>query len=219
MNKHLLKTKSLSEEDFIHLPDRKRVMLINSLSGFKSSNLIGTQDAEGNTNISIVSSVFHLGADPALIGFIIRPDSVPRDTLENIKQTKSFSINHVNREILERAHQTSARYSKDQSEFDACQLSPEYLNGFLAPFVSESKIKIAVELVRVEKIPENGTSLIIGKIVDVYFPADCLEDDGYLDIGKAGTITVSGLDSYHECEDIGRLSYAKPDRPLTWIKK
>ena len=210
-------TKTITEKEFIDFSERKRVSLINSLSGFKSSNLIGTQDKEGKTNLSIVSSVFHLGASPALLGFIIRPDSVPRHTLENIKETKYFTINHVNREILKRAHQTSARYPKEQSEFESCLLEPEYLNNFLAPFVSESKVKIAVELVRIEKIPENGTNLVIGKILEIHFPDDCIEDNGRIDIGKAGSIAVSGLDSYYECQKIGSLSYAKLDRPTEWI--
>ncbi|MGO3346471.1 MAG: hypothetical protein ACTIM4_14665 [Marinomonas sp.] len=52
---------SLSE-----MTSRYRTQLINSLSGFKSANLIGTCNAQGQTNLAIFSSVFHLGASPAL---------------------------------------------------------------------------------------------------------------------------------------------------------
>jgi hypothetical protein len=41
-----------------------------------------------------------------------------------------------------------------------------------------------------------------------------LLDDGYVDIEKAETITISGLDNYHETKRIARLSYAKPDIKL-----
>ena len=51
------------------LNQRYRAQLINSLSGFKSANLIGTQDGEGKSNLAIISSVVHLGANPALVGF------------------------------------------------------------------------------------------------------------------------------------------------------
>ena len=123
------------------LENRYRAHLINSLSGFKSANLIGTQDSNGQTNLAIVSSVFHLGAHPPLVGMIIRPHSVPRHTLENLLATKQYTINHVNKDIYNKAHQTSARYDKDESEFDATGLSTEYLNDFTAPFVKESKLK------------------------------------------------------------------------------
>ena len=107
------------------LENRYRAHLINSLSGFKSANLIGTQDSNGQTNLAIVSSVFHLGAHPPLVGMIIRPHSVPRHTLENLLATKQYTINHVNKDIYNKAHQTSARYEKDKPEFDATGLSTE----------------------------------------------------------------------------------------------
>jgi flavin reductase (DIM6/NTAB) family NADH-FMN oxidoreductase RutF len=206
-------TLSIKEEDFKKFSDRNRARFINCLSGVKSVNLIGTSDKKGKTNLSIVSSVFHLGASPALIGFIIRPDTARRDTLENIRETGFYTINHVNSEILDQAHQTSARYSQDASEFDACGLTPEYLNNFSSPHVLESHIKMSIEKVREIKIEENGTHLIIGKITNVFIPSDCFEADGRVDILRAGTISVSGLDSYLENSLIKRLNYAKVDVP------
>lgn len=46
------------------LEDRKRIALINSLSGFKSLNLIGTINNQGQTNLAIFNSVVHIGANP-----------------------------------------------------------------------------------------------------------------------------------------------------------
>jgi hypothetical protein len=37
-----------------------------------------------------------------------------------------------------------------------------------------------------------------------------LYEDGYLDIEKAGTISCTGLDSYHITQRLQRLNYAKP---------
>jgi hypothetical protein len=56
-------------------------------------------------------------------------------------------------------------------------------------------------------------------VKDVYFPTDCLENDGFLDLEKAESLTCSGLDSYHKTIQLDRLSYAKPDKELTSIKK
>ena len=60
----------LTLEDIRQLEKRHRANLINSITGVKSANLIGTRNKEGNTNLSIVSSVVHLGSNPALIGYI-----------------------------------------------------------------------------------------------------------------------------------------------------
>jgi flavin reductase (DIM6/NTAB) family NADH-FMN oxidoreductase RutF len=51
--------------------------------------------------------------------------------------------------------------------------------------------------------------MIIGEIKNIYFPEDCMQEDGFLDIEKAGTITCSGLDSYHLTKSLARLPYAK----------
>ena len=55
-----------------------RLNLINSVTGYKSAHLVGTVSAEGTKNLAVFSSVVHLGSDPALIGFILRPTTVPR---------------------------------------------------------------------------------------------------------------------------------------------
>jgi flavin reductase (DIM6/NTAB) family NADH-FMN oxidoreductase RutF len=64
-----------------------RANLINSLTGFKSASLIGTQNAVGKTNLAIFSSIFHIGSDPALVGYINRPRKAAPHTLANIEAT------------------------------------------------------------------------------------------------------------------------------------
>ncbi len=213
-----MKTIRISEEEISQFSDRKRVQFINSLSGFKPCNLIGTINGEGNSNLSIVSSVFHLGANPALLGLIIRPDSVPRDTLINLRETKACTLNHVNQSIMAKAHQTSARYPKEISEFKACGLTEEILEDFKAPFVAESNIKMALQFVREEKLPENGCHFIITRITDVYIPEESYREDGRVDIHKADTVCVGGLDTYYKTERLHRFSYAKPSSPLSILE-
>ena len=95
-----------------------KINLINSCAGFKSANLIATKSNENNTNVAIFSSVIHLGSAPPLLGFILRPTSVPRNTYENIMETGYYTINHIHFPILEDAHHTSAKYDAQISEFD-----------------------------------------------------------------------------------------------------
>lgn len=199
-----------TNQQIADIEERKRTALVNSLSGFKSLNLIGTVNKEGQTNLAIFNSVMHIGANPPLMGFISRPDSVERHTLENIQQTGYYTINHVNKDIFEKAHQTSARYSREQSEFDASGLNAEYKNQFSAPFVQESNIQMGLILKEIVPVKSNGTLLIVGEIIDLYFPSENWEETGILDIEKAGTVTGSSLDGYHTTQLIKRMKYAKP---------
>jgi flavin reductase (DIM6/NTAB) family NADH-FMN oxidoreductase RutF len=199
--------------NFVKLMDmeqRKRAQFINSISGFRSVALIGTTDTKGQTNLAIFSSIVHIGSNPPLLSFIMRPDSVERHTLTNILDTGFYTINHINADMYEKAHQTSARYPKSVSEFDAAQLTPVFKNDFVAPFVAESQIQIGVEFRERIEININQTSMIIGEIKFVHYPTSCLLEDGFIDIEKAGTITSTGLDSYHTTQVLKRLEYAKP---------
>ncbi len=193
------------------LGKRERTNLINSLSGYKSANLIGTINTQGQTNLALFSSVVHLGADPALVGMVSRPDSVPRHTLENIRETKKFTINHVNARIFEQAHHSSARYDRDISEFEACHLNEQFTE-FAAPYVKESVIKFGLEFVEEKPIEVNGTVFIIGKILEIICPADLIQHDGNLDLVNSDAVAVSGLNRYHECRLIEQLEYAKPKK-------
>ena len=154
----------ISSTQIADMEQRYRAAFINSLGGFKSVVLVGTVDGQGATNLAIFNSLFHIGANPPLCGLIFRPDTVERHTLSNIESTGVYTINHLNEGIYKKAHQTSARYPKDQSEFEATGLIPLFSETFQAPFVAESQVRLAVELR--EKIPLgiNGTILMIGQI-------------------------------------------------------
>jgi len=189
--------------------------MINSLSGFKSANLVGTCNGDQLNNLAIFSSVVHLGSSPALVGFITRPDSVERHTLENIKRTQRYTINQVNESFWRKAHQTSARYEANECEFMKTGLTAEYVDKINAPFVKESSLKYALILKEIIPIELNGTLLVIGEITDIFCAEHAVKADGYIDLEALNTITITGLDSYHTSNRLSRVSYAKPDTLLS----
>jgi flavin reductase (DIM6/NTAB) family NADH-FMN oxidoreductase RutF len=209
--------KHISFEEIMNMEKQERVHFANSLSGFKSVCLVGTQNNLNQTNLAIIDSLMHIGSNPPLFGMIFRPGVVPRHTLENIIETGFYTINHINESIFKQAHQTSARYDRIVSEFEVTGLHSEYKNNFFAPFVGESHVQLAMEFKERVELSINNTILIIGEVKHVYFPENCLKEDGFLDIEKAQTITCSGLDSYHKTIRLDRLSYAKPDKELISI--
>ena len=158
--------------------------------------------------------MFHIGSDPPLLGMIIRPHSVARHTLENILQTKYYTLNHVNESIYKQAHQTSARYDKEVSEFNAAGLTEQWQYQFVAPFVKESRIQLGMELRKHQRLDINNTVLVIGEIVLINIKDNVVHEDGHIDIDRAKSVAVSGLDAYHGTGLLSRLSYAKPENHL-----
>jgi flavin reductase (DIM6/NTAB) family NADH-FMN oxidoreductase RutF len=204
--------KEFFSENIEAMETRFRAQFINSLGGFKSVILIGTKGKDGQENLAIFNSFFHIGANPALCGIIVRPDVSPRHTLQNILDTGFYTINHLHEGIYAQAHQTSARYDEAASEFEKTGLSPLYKNDFYAPFVAESYVQLACRLEQKIDLEINGTTLLIGKIVYVNLPQNAILADGFVDLEAVGTLTCSGLDSYHKTEKLARLSYAKIDK-------
>lgn len=134
--------------------------------------------------ISVFSSFFHIGAHPPLIGMIFRPSPPERDTMRNILNTGFYTVNHINEAIYKQAHQTSARYDKEISEFDVTGLTKEYKNGFLAPFVLESNIQLGVAFKEKVDLLINNTTMVIGEIIEVFVPENCLCNDGFIDLER-----------------------------------
>jgi flavin reductase (DIM6/NTAB) family NADH-FMN oxidoreductase RutF len=200
----------LLKEDIQQLEQRYRTSFINSLAGFRQAVLVGTKSKDGFSNLAIFNSLIHLGANPALFGLIIRPDTVPRHTLQNILETKEYTLNYVPGALFKKAHQTSARYEKNVSEFEQVGFEELYYPESSSPFVKEAVVKIAMNLEDIIPIPLNGTILIVGSIKQVDISEELVGVDGFVNLSNAEILISQGLDAYFVSKSIGRLPYAKP---------
>ncbi len=206
--------KHLDTKAIQQIPSRSRAHLINSCSGYKSANLIATKSKSGETNVAVFSSVTHLGSSPAMLSFLLRPNTVPRNTYTNLKETGYLTINHIDQHMIAQAHQSSARYDKTTSEFDATGLTEVYHHNFFAPYVKQSPIKIGCKYVNEYPIEENGCILIIVAIEHLYYNEGIEMPDGWLRLEDAGTVAINGLDGYALPTLLDRFHYAKPDEAI-----
>lgn len=202
----------LHAEDIKNLEQRYRTTFINSLAGLKQVVLIGSASREGVGNLAIFNSIIHIGANPAYYGFICRPDTVKRDTLQNIMDTQWYTFNYVRGNDFVKAHQTSAKYTSAISEFDAVGFTREDKTDCIAPFVKEAVVKIALQLEDKVDIKINNTTLVIGSIKYVETDEGLVGDDGFVALDRANILACAGLDAYYTSEFLGRLTYARPDR-------
>lgn len=198
-----------TQHDIEALDRITRLKIINSVTGIKPANLIGTTNKDGQTNLAVFSSVVHLGSNPALLGFIVRPTGkVPRHTYNNILQTKVYTINHIHPQFTKNAHYTSAKFDAAVSEFARCGLTEAFVEGFAAPFVKESQFKMGMRFKDALPIPLNGTCLVIGEIVHLVLP-DAGMREGDVDLEATHSVGISGLNSYYTLKRIGNYPYAR----------
>jgi len=201
-----------TREQINNLEKIKKINLINSCSGYKSANLIGTISKEGITNVAVFSSVTHLGSNPPTLGFILRPTTVPRDTYKNILESGVFTINHIYEDIIEDAHHTSAKYEEAISEFDITALEDVYLNNCIAPFVKGSPVQMEMKFIEEYHIKSNNVIHIIAEIKNLYIKDDILNQDGFLDLAKAKVAAINGLDAYAIANNNTRFNYQRPKK-------
>lgn len=205
----MTETKTYSLQDILSMDKVPRLNMINAASGFKSACLIGTLSEGGVENLAVFNSVVHIGSNPPLLGFILRPVTVPRHTYQNILETGWYTINHIGESIYKKAHRTSGKYREDISEFEHCGLTPQYTDTCKAPYVLESAIKIGLTFEEEHTVKANGTKLIVGAVRELMLPEEAIEGDGFIDLETAGTLAISGLDSYHKTTRLSREDYVR----------
>jgi flavin reductase (DIM6/NTAB) family NADH-FMN oxidoreductase RutF len=199
----------LLSDDIASMERRFRATFLNSLSGARQAALLGTISASGITNLALFSSLVHVGADPPLWGLLFRPDTVPRHSLANIEATGSFSLNYVPLSRIRDAHQTSAKYPADVSEFDSCGFTPGFRPDYAAPVVEESPVRIILKPEEKISLVSNGTIFLVGRIMRIECDVPCA-DDGFAELTQAGIASTQGLDAWLEMNLVSRFPYARP---------
>lgn len=190
-----------------------RLNLINSCTGYKSANLIATKTNEGVSNVAIFSSITHLGSDPAILGFILRPTTVPRNTYKNIKDIGYFTVNHIIESMIMDAHHSSANYDESISEFNQTNLKEEYYDGISIPFVKNSPVQILCKYLNEYEIKENGTLHIIASIEHLFIKENLIQKENWLQLDIENVVTINGLDGYCVPKLVDRFEYARPNIP------
>ena len=197
----------LDKKDIEQLNRVRRLNIINSITGIKPANLIGTLSKEGINNVAIFSSVVHLGSQPAQLGLVCRPTHTRKsDTYSNIIDTQYYTINHINTSFAKEAHYTSAKVSSELSEFDVMNMNPEFIRDFHAPFVAESSLKIGMKFLDEILLP-NGCRLIIGSVELIQLPDDSINEIGRIDLSSYECAGISGLNTYYELKKIASYPY------------
>jgi len=203
-----------SKKDFQDWPQRFRANFFNSLGGYKSINLMGSQSKEGLYNLAPFFSVQHIGANPPLLSLIFRPETVDRHSLDNFRSTGFATLNAVHPQIAKQAHQASAKYPAGISEFEMVGLEPD-VKEFCAPYVKEANLQIGLSWSYEHTIPLNGTILVIAAVEEVFLnKSEALFEDGFIDHHLLETLTVNGLENYYQPQPYKRFPYARPNLEL-----
>lgn len=198
-----------TKEALAQLERKYKLNLINSISGVKPANLIGTKSLKGQSNVAIFSSVVHISSKPPLLGLITRPETdPPKDTYQNIKDTEFYTINHVSTPFIKEAHYTSAKLPRGESEFERMNIEEEFVDGFHAPFVKDSGVKIGMKHMQSIPLP-NDCVFVIGTVELLIVPDEAMNALGQLNLDQYDCAGISGLNTYYSLEKRASFPYVR----------
>lgn len=191
-----------------------RRTLLNTISGVRPVHLVGSVSPQGLTNAAPFNSVVHVGANPPFLGMIVRPDTVERHTLENIRNTGIWTLSQLPIQYARQLHWASAKFPANVSEFSAVGLREGYREGFAAPFADAAPVRMGLRLAEEYPIASNGTYFLVGKVEWVSVKNDLLQEDGRVAHGAGDIAAVAGLDAYYTTQLEDRFAYARPEEEV-----
>ncbi|MGD0212536.1 MAG: flavin reductase family protein [Terriglobales bacterium] len=191
------------------LAHRELYNILISAVGPRPIAWVSSLSASGQPNLAPFSFFNAVCAKPPLLAFAPgmrlpkksgatgeigrAPIGAPKDTLQNIRETREFVINVVTYELAEAMNLTSGDYDAAIDEFELAKVASEPSRVVRPQRVAESPVSFECKLHQIldfNPAPEGG-SLVIGEIVSVHIGERYLKE-GRLDrntldlIGRLG---------------------------------
>lgn len=167
---------------------------------------VSTVDASGETNLAPFSFFTVASAFPPVVCFSpsykagAHNQTVPKDTLKNIRQTKEFVVNIVSHNLAEQMNLTSGDYEHGVSEFAVAGVTAAPSQMVRPPRVGESLVNMECKLRQIVEFGEHpgAGNLILGDIVCFHLD-DKIYEHGHINaeilqpIGRMGGFWYSTI--------------------------
>jgi flavin reductase (DIM6/NTAB) family NADH-FMN oxidoreductase RutF len=149
--------------------------------------LVTTVDSEGFVNAAPVSFMMPVSMQPALIAISVSPE---KETMSNIRATKSFVINIPSEDLLSKLWICSQSFPPKVDELKKAGLTAVLAAKGKPPLVQECIVWFECDL-EYEK-PAGDHILVMGRVRDVTVKNDIIAKDGSIDISKAKSLMHIG---------------------------
>ncbi|PFH45787.1 hypothetical protein AMATHDRAFT_8665 [Amanita thiersii Skay4041] len=156
----------------------------------------------GVKNLAPFSWFNQVTSDPPVISVsCVNYSTRSKDTAQNIKDTKGFTVNIISEPWIEQANVCGIDAPPEISEWDISGLSMEPSISVAAPRVRECAFSIECELLQAIDImdPKSNIAkgcLILGSVKYIHVRNDVLDERGYADPGKLLPIARMGSITY-----------------------
>ena len=144
----------------------------------------GTRSKTRVNNLAPFSFYNCFGSNPPIVGFstLPRTDGRKKDTLQNIEDTRCFTLNCASYKLVKQMSKCAALLEPEEDEFVYSGLTPAQAQHIDAPYVAEALLVFECtlhDIIRLGTGPGSG-NLILGQVRYVHIE-DSLYKDGRID--------------------------------------
>jgi flavin reductase (DIM6/NTAB) family NADH-FMN oxidoreductase RutF len=183
-----------------------RTTLINSLSGVRTAFIGITANSDGRLNASTLSNVTHVGAHPAQMSILFRPDNGKRHTLQNFLSGSPLTLVCMPFNQVNLVHEVSMNAPEGTFELDVLEAATCHVEGCPHPLPKDYLYAISLEFVERFTL-NNGCIYTIGQIKSIATGAALkIDEKGQISFDTPPTLAI-GLRQYTTTEKTVKLPY------------
>ena len=157
----------------------------------------------GKDNLITIAWTGIINSDPAKTYISVRKQ---RYSYDLIKNSGEFVINLPSQHIIRSVDFCGVKSGREVDKFSACKLTREKASQLNCPMVAESPVSIEC---KVTDIVELGThDMFIAEIVAIQVEDKYIDEDGKLDLRKAGVMFYSHGEYFAQGKKIGQMGYS-----------
>lgn len=184
-----------------------------SLSPIETINLLGstvyprpiawvsTQSPEGINNLAPFSYFNVASVNPPIISFsvLLNAKGEEKDSLINLKASKHFVVNMVDKSHAEQMNQTSADLPAEVDEFELAGLTPLRVASGSSPAIQEALAWFECRLHSVQRLGDGplAGNLVLGEVVNIHID-DRIWQSGRVNMDEWNLIAKLGGHRYSE---------------------
>ncbi|WP_330925578.1 flavin reductase family protein [Candidatus Sororendozoicomonas aggregata] len=175
---------------------------------------VSTVDKRGQVNLAPFSYFNIVSVNPPVLGFspLLGQTGQPKDTLNNIRETKEFVVNIVSHGQVRAMNQTSAVYGPDINEMAEVGLTAMPSSAVAAPSVKEALVHYECKLHDVISFGDEplAGNLVLGRVCHIHLDDEVFQNNR-VNVSLLDTIGRMEGNYYATCRD--RFAVERPAPP------
>jgi flavin reductase (DIM6/NTAB) family NADH-FMN oxidoreductase RutF len=174
---------------------------------------VSSISADGMPNLAPFSFFTAISANPPVICFspmVRSSDGSLKDTLNNIKATREFTVNIVSEDFVVKMNACAPEFPPDVNEFEVSGLTPIASELIRPARVKESRFQMECRLLQVVDISDKplGGSLVIGEVVRFHVADELQVEQSRIDPDRLNAVGRMGGPTYARTTD--RFNLERP---------